>query len=85
MTCCLRQSGAFLVGVIDLDLHGSGILDTPRRLGFADHNGEHYRRATTAKGDILLELEAELGVVSVVGLGARFEVHRAVFSVGLVG
>lgn len=66
-----------------MKLDRCGVREIPWRLGFTNHDGQDNRGGPSVEGDVLLELETKLGVVRVIGLGARFEIHGAVFGVGL--
>lgn len=61
----------------------AGVRSHARGIGLADHDGQANRVPSTLQEDVLLDLEAELLVVRVVGERAGFEVHGLVFGVGL--
>jgi hypothetical protein len=53
-------------------------------LGFTNHDGQTNRGESAGQADIPLDVEAELAVVSVVGLGRRLEVDGLILRVGLL-
>ena len=62
---------------------GAGVSNLANGLGLTDHDREMHWRLATLERDVLLEFEAKLLVVGVIGRGARFEVDGAALSIGL--
>lgn len=69
---------------LDRSACSAGVSNLAGRLGVTNHDGQTDRGEPAGQGYVPLDVEAELAVVSVVGLRCRLQVDRLVLRVGLL-